>query len=75
MTYVRRWAAGSIDDVEAGFAWYDEQQPGLGAESAAEVLETTELAMRHPTIFKVFEHGDLRADGEFRRAQLRRFSE
>lgn len=31
--------------------------------------------MRHPTIFKVFEHGDLRADGEFHRAQLRRFSE
>lgn len=75
MTYTRRWAAGSFDDVQAGADWYDERQSGLGAQFAAEVLATTERAVRRPLVFKVYEHGNLPAHGEFRKAQLKRFDE
>lgn len=75
MTLTRRWATGSVDDLETAVEWYNERQPGLGAEFALEVFSATQATMRRPFVLKRYEHPNLPSGAEVRKVQLKRFSE
>lgn len=55
--------------------WYNDRRPGLGAEFANELFFTTESTMRRPFVVRPLEHQGLSPKTEFRKVQLKRFSE
>ena len=70
-----RWDPGAVDDLQAGHDWYDEREPGLGRELAAEVFQTLDRALHHPSVLKKYEHPGLPAEPVVRKIQLKRFDE
>lgn len=75
MTSEPRWDRGAVEDLQAGYDWYEERELGLGSEFAAEVFETLDRALRHPFVPKKYEHPDLPAEPGVRKIQLERFDE
>lgn len=75
MTLEPRWVPEGIEDLQGGYDWYDEREPGLGQQLAVETFEVLDQAVRHPFAPKRYEHPKLPAEPAVRKVQLRRFSE
>ena len=75
MTGEPRWVPEAIEDLQGGHDWYDEREPGLGQQLAAEVFTVLDQAVRHPFLPRKYEHRGLPAEPEVRKIQLQRFYE
>lgn len=75
MTLETRWVPEAIEDLRAGYDWYDERQAGLGSQLAAETFEAVAEGARFPLAHKRYEHAQLPELPEVRKVQLGRFSE
>ncbi len=75
MTGEPRWVPEAIEDLQSGHDWYDEQEPGLGQQLAAEVFKVLDQVVRHPFVLKRYEHSNLPAELEVRKMQVMRFDE
>ena len=51
MTLNARWVPGAVEDMQGGYDWYEERQPGLGRAFAVEVStpETRRCGFRSNT--------------------------
>ncbi|MFT4188951.1 MAG: type II toxin-antitoxin system RelE/ParE family toxin [Aeromicrobium sp.] len=70
-----RWHTEAIGDLDDGYQWHEERQPGLGSDLAAELDVLIKQAMASPLQQKQYEHPKLPAGWRVRKIQLRRFSE
>lgn len=75
MTGEARWVPEAVEDLQSGHDWYDEREPGLGRQFAAEVFAVADEALRHPFLPHRYEHPGLPAEPEVRKVHLRRFDE
>lgn len=75
MTHERRWVTDAIEDLQGGHDWYDEREPGLGQQLAAEVFDVLDHAAGRPFLPRKYEHPQLPSEPEIRKIQLRRFDE
>lgn len=75
MTNEPRWDPAALEDLRAGHDWYDEREPGLGRELAAEVQLVLAKAVRNPLLLRKYEHINLPSAPEVRKIQLKRFDE
>lgn len=75
MTGEPRWDPAALEDLDDGFRWYEEREPGLGRELAIEVDEAINRAVAHPFVPRRYEHPNLPAEPEVRRTRVARFDE
>lgn len=75
MTDEPRWLSEAIADLQAGHDWYEEREPGLGRQLAAEVFVALAQVVRHPYILRRYDHPGLPGRPEVRKVQLERFHE
>lgn len=75
MTAEPRWVPEALDDLQSGYDWYEQRQPGLGRRLAVEVFATLDMAVRNPMMARKMEHPSLPRQPEVRRVGLRRFDE
>ena len=75
MTGEPRWLPEAIEDLQSGHDWYDEREPGLGQQLAAEVFKALDQVVRHPHLLKKYEHPNLPAEPDVRKMQVKRFDE
>lgn len=75
MTPKPRWHSAAIQDLEAGHAWYEEREPGLGSALALELDGVVKQALELPLRPRKYEHPQLPAEPWVRKVQLKRFSE
>lgn len=70
-----RWVPEALDDLQHGYDWYEEREPGLGHQLVVEVFRAVGVAVGHPRVPKRFVHPELPEEPEVRRIGLRRFHE
>lgn len=75
MTGTPRWVPDAIQDLQNGHDWYDEREPDLGQQLAAEVFTVLDRAVRNPLLPRKYEHADLTGEPEVRKIHLQRFDE
>lgn len=75
MTGEPRWVPDAVEELQAGHAWYDERESGLGQQLATEVFKALDEAVRHPFVPKKYDHPNLPTEPEVRKIQVRRFDE
>lgn len=75
MTGEPRWLPEAIEDLQSGYDWYDEREPGLGQQLAAEVFKALDQVVRRPLSLKKYEHPNLPAESDVRKMQVKRFNE
>ena|SRR6266478_8093821 len=66
MSLPLEYHASVTDDIDAAFAWYEEQREGLGDDFLARLRELLDSIQENPYLYGVI-HGDVRS------ACLRRF--
>ena len=53
MTYGLEIRPDALADIEEAARWYAEQQPGLGAEFAREIIEAIETLLNNPLSYRL----------------------
>ena len=53
MTYRLEIRPDALADIEEAARWYDEQQSGLGAEFAREVIEAIDILLKNPLAYRL----------------------